>query len=86
LPINCLCFFTEGEKHLVDLSSGKAGYLALGAKIFLCNLKKMAELRREKSNLKQKKFAVSTFIQSIFINKLITIHWVKTRGEESSAA
>jgi len=26
-----------------------------------------------------------TFIQSIFVNKVVTVGWVKTRGEESLA-
>jgi len=38
--------------------------------------------KRKKS--KNKTFAMDTFIQSIFVNKVVTVGWVKTRGEKSS--
>jgi len=38
---------------------------------------------REKSKNKNKTFAMGTIIQSIFVNEVVTLGWVKLEGKSS---
>jgi len=66
---------------------GIAGYLALGAKLILRTHQKLLsceEKNRRKSaeKSKNKTFAMAywdTFIQLIFVNKVVTVCWVTRR-------
>jgi len=78
------------KKHLVGpISSGIAGYPALGAKIILRIHQKNCRVAKRKIDAKARKKAKTkhllwdTFMQSIFINKVVTVGWVNSRGEKS---
>jgi len=76
-------FLHKLKRHLVGpASSGIAGYSAQGAKIILRTHQITAELRRENRRKSAKKAKTKHLLQSIFVNKVVTVGW--TREEKSS--